>query len=409
MSRTACLATVALGLLLVSPDASADPLTDIEAYAPELSGEPKFRMAKACHDTERDVFGVIAVWWVHFGIDFDVVRYLRVEGDAGSPDYGAVIDDIPLTAEFRVDHVDCASDGQNIYVTYDRRYVDPRWYRIDGTSVSPPYEVTPPPCDGRKGAGGWDLHTHLPRIAFADTPEGPRVAVAVAVKDWISDVGSSSACAEQFDANTGTPLVSTVFWAESGISREYDLEWNGDRFLWAVEYDDDGVGPPEVNFHESITFDLGGAERSRHRIETFIPATSVQPNQMVWSADHETMFWQTARRTYWLDAEGANMGAINNVVGDRVAACDYRGSNGHVATSFGQGFVYLGSFPWGMFFSATIRGWFDPSPGPAAAVNTGSTAFYPEACSSSDDEVLLVSRPQGGNDAFIYTGMESID
>ena len=97
-------------------------------------GLVELKTATVCHDQERDLYGVAAVFEVvdnYLGGFQDYVYYLQIEGNSGAPEYGQVISDQVIAVASRIDHIDCAMDDQNnVFVAYDRQFEDAQWVAL---------------------------------------------------------------------------------------------------------------------------------------------------------------------------------------------------------------------------------------------------------------------------------------
>lgn len=396
--------------------------TELQAWMPDAEA-PEFKTATVCHDNERDLYGIAAVFEVfdeYLGGYHDQVHYLRVQGDSTAPDYGELVDAQLIAAAWRIDHIDCTSDdGNNIYVTYDRRYQDAQWLSVDGTDVYGPYDVEAETCRP---------YTHKPRIAYGDDDR-----VMVAFEGWhyekYPEYASCEVCTQQYDAYSGDPIpgTDTLLWKYAGMTHtDYDVEWGDSDFIVAMPLMDDTV--PDTPEFSTFAIDLDNTLTEQHLppenlIDIFENAEGYpQRVKLVYSdnGNNETsaMFLQTDTRSYWLDGSGALIDApLDNYTNARMGVCEYWGSDEAVAHVFAPElrFQYIPGFPWGTFTSywETVRSHYGVLPDYAYESFDISTAFAPVACDGAntydDPEVALVQTPMPGPDDAVYWSLQGND
>ena len=413
-------AFAALAALALPSVALAEP-TPLQAWTPDAT-DPKFKTASVCHDNERDLYGIAAVFQVFdpvLGGFYDQLHYLRVQGDSLAPDYGELVSEQLLTAAWRIDHVDCASDdGNNIFVTYDRRWENAQWMRIDGTDVWGAYDV-----DANNVC---DPFTHRPRIAFG---EDERVMVAFEGYHFTSpEYESCEVCLQQYDAYSGAEIsgTDTLLWKYAGMTHtDYDVEWGDAAFVVALPLWADGLPDQELAVYE---VDLDNTLTEQHlppeNIIEYFEELEGYPSRvkLVYSdnVNNETsaMFLETDRRSYWLDGTGALIDApLDNPTDQRMGVCEYWGDDEAVAHVFApeRRFQWVPGFPYGSIITywQTLRHHYGVTADyPYESFNI-STAYTPVDCDGAntydDPEVALVQSPTPGPDDAVYWNLQEND
>ena len=423
MTRTTAWLSISAATLvaLAFPSSASAGPTALESWSPDAAW-PTFKTAAVCHDNERDVYGIVAVFQVfdhYLGGYYDQLYYLRVQGDSTAPDYGQLVSEQLLTAAWRIDHVDCASDdGNNVFVTWDRRWQDAQWARIDGTSTWGPYHVD---------AGGvCSPYTHRPRIAFG---EDDRVMVAFEGYHYTHpEYASCEVCLQQYDAYSGAevPGTDTLLWKYAGMTHsDYDLEWGNDAFvvalpLWSDTLPDQELAMYAVDLDNTLTEQHLPPENIIDQFQDLDGYPSRVKLVHSDNANNETdaMFLETDRKSYWLDGSGALLDApLDNPTDERMGVCEYWGDDEAVAHVFAPElrFQYIPGFPWGHFISywQTVRHHFGVLRGYAYESFNVTTAYAPVACDGAntydDAEVALVQTPIAGPDDAVYWNLQEND
>lgn len=431
----------------VRPPPANPALTPMRSWTPSPFAE-QFKRAVVCHDNTRDVYGITAVFrvrapnpfpwrwmpgdamvgkspaYVHYSRAtrhsysrhsiHDELFYLLVDGDSSSPTYGEITKFLYIESVPSIDNIDCAHDGdQNIFVAFDRKNANARWYRIDGDAVHGPYAIT-----------GCTPHSHRPRISFARAPDAALIAAFDGY--YYQGLGNSPApfescevCVQAFNAYTGTTKGGGFIWPENMTHEGYDIEWNGsDRFVLALSmWIDAGAGPLLVTY----SFDNNGAsfEPSVAGMGELIQDFRAEPNpgypskvRLVFSDDVQSnpdkmLFLQTSERSsYWLTQDGRHHGDPffkPHSFSPAFATCEYRGARNFLAHTFTGDFSPLFLNP---STPRTLHMHWSPAPDWPNDLYAAAYGHFPEACSSSgtrdDAEILLVSSPPTGGPAVYW-------
>ncbi len=418
---------VALAIAGLGSSSAAGSLTPVRSWeAPALSSSAtgvELQQAVACYDASRDAYGVLAVFRVHdlwgsFAYDWDQLRYLRIDANASSGTYGQVLDDTYLGWQWRVDNIDCTSDGANIYIAYDRKNGHAQWARMAGAVRHGPYAVASEQCNGQEYLDGSTMYHYRPRISYGGGAT-PRIAIANNLHVYSgTDSDGSRACVQQYSPTSGAPIAGTgnVYWYGGMIPGDFDIEWNGaNAWVWALPIDGDSHGEngaPEVDFFNTTTVNLSGATGDGYIVEAPTPPPESMRTRLVYSPRFDRFLWQTEDKSYWLDRYGAPLGATDNPVGSSVAACPHRGNASRIANVFAASvsWIQAGTWPnvfwWPSYRTKRLLLGVTAGTYPTQVANTG---YYPEACAASDDDVLLVSRPTSGTTPRIYWNLQSSD
>lgn len=430
------LATTVLALVsTVSLPAHADPpeLT-VWAWSPDEDWST-FKAAAVCHDQERDVYGIAAVFEVfdnYLGGFQDYVHYLQIEGNSSASEYGQVISDQVLAVAPRIDHIDCATDDQhNVFVTYDHHFENAQWVRIDGTEVYGPFDVDLALCNP---------YTHRPRIAFGggdrvivategwhyecDCPGGGDDCELCEENPWLLEWASCEVCAQQYDAYSGEEIYATeiMVWPTTGSTHtDYDVEWGDEAFILAAPYTPDTLPDHPIISTWFIDLESRPAPSPPQPPETFIQDVGDEPEpgwperiKLVRSNNDnnegQPMFMRTDAGSYWLDGAGQLIDVpVPDAIDPQMAVCEYWGSDPGVAHVFTKDprVEYIGTYPTGYFrlYYGTSRHHYGPPvdyPYESIELNRD---FVPEACDGSDTyddpEVALVSGSSMA-DPFVY-------
>lgn len=420
VAAAATATATALAVSLFGGSAIAGPTTASRSWTPPISGGT-FQQATTCHDVTRDVYVIGAVFRfpdLYFGGTYDVLYQLRVQGSSVAGGYGELLGATALTSSRRIDNVDCTSDdGSNVFLAYDRMGQDAAWFRLNGSEVHGPYTVE------RFGLCG--PSSHRPRLAFAT---GATRRLMVAYEGYTFGTGeheSCEACVHQIDPDTGAGLPSTAsaIWNDNMTHSDYDVEWNGARFVFALPYQvDAGDGYGHLS---TYVYDLNGVTTGEHHIQSFYATpTPGYPDRtrIVHSRSsrntYNRLFIQTNLGSYWLYPGGSLVPTPqSNALGTGFAVCEYWGADNGVAATFSPTTTYrwVPGFPFGSFVieHKTRRAHYGQSPGAAYESTTLNAGYYPAACDGAntyaDPEVFLVSKPSAGPDAKVYWNIVSND
>ncbi len=408
---SALCATLTLAAALVAaPEAWAGPTTPIRSWTP-TGVSARFKHATTCHDTLRDVYVIGAVFELpdtYFGGTYDVLYHLRVEGNSTSPAYGELLGAAPLTSSRRIDNVDCTTDdaGQ-VFLAYDRMSQNAAWYRLQGSAVQGPYQI--------QKVGWCGPFTHRPRLAYAG---GASPRLMVAYEGYTYGSPGSASC--------GAAIAGTeeAIWNDNMTHSDYDVEWNGARFIMALPYDiDAGDGHGHLS---TYVWDLAGNLTASHHIQSFAATpTPAYPTKtrLVYSKNsrntYNRLFLQTDLGSYWLYPGGSLYPTPqSNPIGTQSAVCEYWGSdNGTIAATFSPTTTWrwVPGFPYGYFLPErkTLRAHYGQTPAAPYESSVLNINFYPEACDGAntyvDPEVMLVSVNAGGHDANVYWNIVAND
>jgi hypothetical protein len=428
-----CAALLASAVLTVPPSSAwAGPTTAIRSWTPAGIEPPTYKLAAACHDIARDVYGVAVVFEIfdeYLGGTYDEVYYLRINGNTASPTYGELLGATWVASEWRVDNIDCTSDdANNVYLAFDRKYYDSVWYRVDGATFYGPYPISNP-----DGFCGFNISkSHRPRISYAGGAT-PRIAIAFEGHRYDQGTNSCEACMQQFNPATGAVITGTdhAYWPDNMLHGDYDVEWNGNtgtgsRFVWVLPVDYDAGS----EFLVSMAHNGAGVVTSENTLQAFSttpsPAYPQGRVRLVYSrnaANHNLVsyrrfFLQTDTGNYWLNSIGALVGAPQVAAAAApFAACEYWGADQALATRLTPvtTATYVGTWPFGyfMFEWKTLRAHYGLSPGAAYETSYVNNGYYPEACdganTTADPEVFVVSSPAGGADESVYWNILSND
>lgn len=396
MHKTLAL-SVGLVVTGVALNASATPL---QFWTP--SAASVLKTATSCHDLANDVYGVAAVFQSpsYFGGTYDAVYYLRIDGDSTSPTYGQLLSSTWLDGYSRIDHVDCANNGNDVFVAYDRYYADAAWMKVNGTTKTGPFVITPASACG---AG----YTHKPRIAHGPS-WGGRLMIAFDSFHYETtpETAGCEVCTQQY--TTSGSLVSNTanyFWPDGMLHDDYDVVWNGSRFLFALGWRPDNGG----NYLSTQTFASSGGPQTENLIASFPSGSNpAYPTQIKLVHSYNTgnysyrSLLHTNTGTWWLNSPGGGVSGAAQATnsGTGFAACDYWGPYAATANIFSPrlSFEYVGGFPNGYFITTryTERAHARTYSSALWDLTSLNTTYYPVACSTAatytDPEVLLVSR-----------------
>jgi hypothetical protein len=371
-----------------------------EGWGPEISLNPRLKLATACHRKASDEFDIIAVFTIPASTTVkkhDQVWLVRVNGDEASTlyDYGQRIGKaipVDLTSP-QVDNVDCTDDGNDaIYIAWDRRKDRARWARFDGGSSIDTVHVITDGCEGGK--------PHQPRISY----HGGRVNVLFHGYDHDTSTSSCGFCSVVYRTG-GTKLSYRDFWlgGDGSSHRAYDLEWTGDQWLVAVKWrsDHSEAGGKPCRY-STFTIDYDGEPHGYdppRDIYTDPTCTSIDdPNfpggaKLVFSDNIPfNKYWrailQTDRDTHWLGVAGVSVGRVTGYGGPftNATACEYWGNWWRTAHVFVEDPVGL----------QTIHSHTDVVPNWPRDIGYTAKGYYPVACSArpshTDTEIMLVMR-----------------
>jgi hypothetical protein len=379
-----------------------DGLTPLTYWAPTDS--TKFKYAAVCHDLVNDIYGIAAVFERNISGNIrDSVYFLRVEGDSADPNYGKMLAYTRLETAYRIDSVDCTqNDSDSIYVAYDRKLLNARWWKITGYSLFGPYEIS----QGSSTPACYP-YTHRPRIAFGD-PSHPNVHIVYEPYIFSTpEHPGCEVCAQTFTDSGSSINDDCTFWGDNMTHTIYDVEWNGSNlFVVVLPYHVDAA----TSYLDYIQYDYDGDHMAEGHIQSFIDEPSPPFPGVVkivntyyhYNQYHYFIVQTDKASTYWLGYNGQRMIVAHNPRydyggsnGDKFAVCEYWGlTPNRIAHTYKNHSVV---FPRPAY--NTVHWQWDrvPSlndPHETYYINDG---FYPEACNAADtiddyDEVLLVSR-----------------
>ena len=394
--------------------------TVIESWAPY--GADAFKAAEVCHDAASDIYSIAVVYTFYLGFfNMDFVYRIRVEGDSSSPHYGEFIDRQFVGISWRVDHIDCTSDGTgSTFIAFDRRFEDAVWYRLTDTSRHGPYPAN---------AGCEVEHAAQPRIAFGGGDEA-RVMLVVKGMTYegnpFGEVETCGACVTLFDAYTGLQHPHPRhFWDNESNHFDFDVEWNGSAFVAAVPYRRD-AGVLGVRSLLTRSYNSNGETIEEHQLPSF----SAEGASEAWSTYPEKarlvytehannpdgeLFLKTDAGSYWIDIYGAlRPHAVEEEASLDFVACENHGPSPGLAHVFDTR-AYLepespemgSSF---FFAPSTIERSFyglDPAPGTEPTLlDFGYTTRACETGTTPGDEEILVVRGRSGS-TNVYWSLET--
>jgi hypothetical protein len=392
---------------VIKPAAPAPPPSWPRGWAPPNSY--KFRHAAACQRYAHDDYVIAAVFWV---LDppyyWDVLYYIRIDGNSSSPTYGDVMHVTAIDTSLRIDNVDCADDNnQSVFIAYDKYYQNARWVKFVGDNMAGNYELSNA-CEVE--------YNHQPRIAYANS----RVVVMYEGFYFPDESRSCGVCWSAY-STYGFLVHSDSWWPGGSFHREYDLAWGPEsRYVVGLKYLNESQ--PNSCRYGTFTMNRNGVPDTDPIVlvniySGYCPGSNLDDPSipsgllMEYSPNDwnycENFILLNDREVYWLNTGGYSEGMYAGFGGpyQEYALCEYWGNYYGIAHSYTE-------YDDGISQATTHRHWAYIPWYPLWTYSTNN-GYFPEACSArrshvGDTEVFLVSRMEntGGDYPAVYWNFE---